>query len=122
MSEERLPSGERKKDILEATLKIIQEEGYTNLAIRKISNKIGVSEAAIYKHFNSKEEILNDLAEWIFEENQLSVDKAENGDQFEILKDILRKKFNILEENQYFTAVLFQDEIFKEYESVKRKI
>ncbi|MBS3790562.1 MAG: TetR/AcrR family transcriptional regulator [Candidatus Thermoplasmatota archaeon] len=121
MSRERLPSDERQGDILEAALKIIQEEGYTNLTIRKISGEIGVSEAAIYKHFNSKEEILNDLATWIFEKNQIDVDEEEKSDEFEVLKQIIREKFNILEENPYFTAVLFQDELFREYDSIKEK-
>ncbi|MEF8832565.1 MAG: TetR/AcrR family transcriptional regulator [Candidatus Thermoplasmatota archaeon] len=119
MTRQRLSTDERQKDILEATLKIIQEEGYSNLTIRKISDEIGVSEAAIYKHFSGKEDILNDLAEWIFEKNQVSVDESE--DEFEILEDIIRNKFNILEENPYFTAVLFQDELFKEYDSVKKQ-
>ncbi|MEF8835464.1 MAG: TetR/AcrR family transcriptional regulator, partial [Candidatus Thermoplasmatota archaeon] len=119
MTRQRLSTDERQKDILEATLKIIQEGGYTNLTIRMISNEIEVSEAAIYKHFSGKEDILNDLAEWIFEKNQVSVDESE--DEFEILEDIIRNKFNILEENPYFTAVLFQDELFKEYDSVKKQ-
>ncbi len=121
MSGERLPSDERQRDVLEAALKIIQEKGYTDLTIRKISNEIGVSEAAIYKHFDSKEEILNDLAIWIFDKDQISVDRKEKRNEFEILKEILREKFKMLEENPAFTAILFQDEIFKEYESVKKQ-
>lgn len=119
MGRKRLPSDERQRDILQATLKIIQEEGYTNLTIRNISDEIGVSEAAIYKHFKGKEEILNDLATWIFEKNQILVDKED--DEFELLKHIMKEKFNILQENPYFTAVLFQDELFREYDSVKKQ-
>lgn len=121
MSRERLPSDERQRDILEAALKIIQEEGYTDLTIRSVSDEIGVSEAAIYKHFNSKEEILNDLATLIFKKNQIDIDEEEKSDEFGVLKQIIRDKFNILEENPYFTAVLFQDELFREYDSVKEQ-
>lgn len=121
MGKKRLPSDERQKDILKATLNIIQEEGYTDLTIRKISDEIGVSEAAIYKHFNCKEDILNDLVKWIFDENQFSVDKEEESDKFDQLEHIMKEKFSILEQNPYFTAVLFQDELLREYSSVKEQ-
>lgn len=120
MNRERLPSDERQKSILQATLKIIQEEGYSNLTIRNISDEVGVSEAAIYKHFKGKEEILNDLSTWIFDKNKVDVGKEED-DGSELLKQIMKDKFNMLQDNPYFTAVLFQDELFREYDSVKKQ-
>ncbi len=121
MAGKRLPSEKRKKTILESTLKIIQEKGYSALTIRKISEEVGVTEAAIYKHFENKEDLLNQLAAWIFDASYLKMDHTEEKDELKILEHIMRKKFSILEKNPDFTAVLFQDELFREYDSVKNQ-
>ena len=49
---------ERKKQILEATIQIIKEEGLDNLSIRKIAQKIEYSPAVVYHYFKNKEDIL----------------------------------------------------------------
>lgn len=121
MAVKRLPSEERKKTILEATLKILQNKGYSSLTIRNISLEIGISEAAIYKHFEDKEDILNQLAAWIFDENDITIDQIQEKDELKTLEHILKRKFSTLEDNPAFTAVLFQDELFREYESVKNQ-
>lgn len=121
MAGNRLSSTERRREVLDATLRIIQEGGYANLTIRGISNEIEVSEAAIYRHFDSKEEILNDLSTRIFEKTRVSIDKDERGDEFKILARAMERKLSILEENPYFTAVLFQEELFREYPTVKEQ-
>ncbi len=110
---------ERQKGILNASLQILQNEAYTNLTIRNISEKIGLSEAAIYKHFDSKEELVRTLVEWIVKENEASLNFSEEANEFDILEAVMKNTFTILEVHPSFTAVLFHDELFREYSSVK---
>ena len=49
---------ERQGEILDASINIISKKGIQNLTIKNISNEIGFSEPAIYRHFESKIEIL----------------------------------------------------------------
>ena len=48
----------RKQQIARAAMEIISEEGLHNLVMVKIAKRVGVTDAAIYKHFRSKDEML----------------------------------------------------------------
>lgn len=53
----------KKRDILEASLKLFAGRGYDAVSVRDVSKAAGVSEAALYKHFKGKAE----MARYIFE-------------------------------------------------------
>ncbi len=48
----------RKEEFLDATMRIVAESGLDNFSMKKVTNKIGVSEALIYKYFPTKEILL----------------------------------------------------------------
>ena len=54
----------RKREIVEASLEIIKEYGIQKLSLKRIANRIGISEQAIYRHFDSKLEILRAIIEY----------------------------------------------------------
>ena len=49
--------GKVKQAILEKALKLITDEGYNKLSMRKIASKLNITAATIYNYFKSKEEI-----------------------------------------------------------------
>ena len=49
---------ERQKEIIEKSIVIIDEKGIQGLTIKNIAKAIGTSEPAIYRHFDSKLDIL----------------------------------------------------------------
>jgi AcrR family transcriptional regulator len=62
----RKPDGKRKKEIIEITRDLIYTKGFSNFTIREIASRAGISEAAIYRHFSSKEELLLKLLDSLF--------------------------------------------------------
>lgn len=62
----RTTTGNRKEQIIEVTRDLIFNRGFSNFTIRTVANEVGVSEAAIYKHFSSKEELLLALLDYLF--------------------------------------------------------
>ncbi len=50
-------ANDTKKRILESALKMFSEKGYDGTNIRELSAELGLSKAAFYKHYESKEEI-----------------------------------------------------------------
>ena len=111
---------ERQKEILNTALKIIHEEGYKDLTVRNIADMINISEPAIYRHFDNKEEIVLSLAEMVFKKNSPEIDTQKFENTRSLLKETLNRQFERLEENPYVTAVLFQSELFREYPKVER--
>jgi len=51
-----------KNAILEAAIKIIKDEGYDNLSMRKIANAIDYTPTAIYSYYKDKAEIVFDIS------------------------------------------------------------
>lgn len=49
----------RKVSFIDATIKIVAQVGLENLRTKQIAAESGMSEATMYTHFGSKEEILN---------------------------------------------------------------
>lgn len=57
---------QRRSQILEAVRDLIFTEGFSNFTIREVASRVGISEAAIYRHFISKEEMMLALLEGMF--------------------------------------------------------
>ena len=51
--------GNLKKDLIENAIQIISENGLEELSLRSLSKQCGVSHNAIYRHFESKEKMID---------------------------------------------------------------
>ena len=54
-------SGETRQRILDVALDLFVEQGYEKTSLREIAERVGVTKAALYYHFQSKEEIVMTL-------------------------------------------------------------
>ncbi len=119
---ERLPTRERKKEITHAALEIINTEGFSSLTIRKIARRNNISEAAIYRHFQSKKEIIDHLCSILFIDNPvISWIQKRRGNPFDLLEKAMEQQLAWIEDNPLFTAILFQEELFLEYPDIREK-
>jgi len=64
----------RQGQIIDAASKLIIEHGSEHVTVRRIAREVGISEAAVYRHFKSKSDILSLLADHI--EDRLLADIA----------------------------------------------
>lgn len=67
-STRRLPRDERISKIMAVTRMMLSERGYDNILTAEVAKRCGISEATIYKYFNSKRDLLILVAEQWFEE------------------------------------------------------
>jgi TetR/AcrR family transcriptional regulator, fatty acid metabolism regulator protein len=54
----RLPGAQRKTQIIEATLRLIAEHGLAGTSMSRIADEVGISNAALYRHFASRDDIV----------------------------------------------------------------
>jgi AcrR family transcriptional regulator len=54
-------SGETRQRILDVALDLFVEQGYEKTSLREIAERVGVTKAALYYHFQSKEDIITTL-------------------------------------------------------------
>ena len=56
-------AGDTKERIMETALELFAEKGYLGTSMNDISKQLGFTKAALYKHYTSKQEILNRIVE-----------------------------------------------------------
>jgi len=71
----RKSGAQRCEQILEVARDLIFAEGFSNFTIREVASRVGISEAAIYRHFKSKEELMLALLEALFAPWREAIDK-----------------------------------------------
>src|SRR5436190_10474825 len=109
------------RSILDAARELFVTEGYQNVSIRKIAERIEYSPAAIYGYFKSKDDIFFALAEEGFRLlHEGGFDGLEALPPLERIRRIFRRLYRFsCEQPQYF-ALMFVDRavprITREYE------
>lgn len=94
----------RKNQIVNAARKLVIKYGSENVTVRRIAGEVGFSEAAIYRHFKSKKDILLVLIESI-EKSLLSDLDADGGTGYQRLENILLNHLSAVEKRK---GVAFQ--------------
>src|SRR5512133_2651980 len=55
------PASSTRQRILDVALELFNEQGYDKTSLREIAKRLGVTKAALYYHFERKEDILLEL-------------------------------------------------------------
>jgi AcrR family transcriptional regulator len=92
----------RQKQIIEAARKLIFKHGSEHVTVRRIAHEVGISEAAIYRHFTSKSNILSFLADYIGDLllSYVTESKEAGGNSLEQLNAILKKQISAVEQKR----------------------
>lgn len=90
----------RQKQIIDAARKTIIKYGSEHVTVKRIAKEVGFSESAIYRHFNSKRDILSLLADHIEDILLGDVTKAtaEGRTPLGILDTVLRSHLSAIEQ------------------------
>ncbi|PHR69538.1 MAG: TetR family transcriptional regulator [Arcobacter sp.] len=59
--------GNLKEELLQEALKIIQEDGVEAVTLQALGNRLGTSRSAIYRHFSSKSDLMDNVMMYGFE-------------------------------------------------------
>lgn len=70
----------KREQILQTALELFANEGYQNTSTSKIACQAGVSEGLIFKHFESKEGLLNDIVNLANDDIRGFIKRLENQD------------------------------------------
>jgi AcrR family transcriptional regulator len=116
---------DRQKEIINAAIQLIAEKGIQQLTIKNLSHKIGIVEGGIYRHFNSKIDIL--LSILVSFENRIGTmgDKfnADSGEDAVVkLQTIFNNTFKNFKTNPALAAVIFSEEIFQNDKKLSQKV
>ena len=106
---------DRQHEIVDAAVDIIARQGIQELTIKKLSKRIGISEPALYRHFENKHAILVAILEFFGEWSRCAV--ADIGESRsppeEKLREVFRRHTRRFAESPSTSGVVFAEEIFK---------
>lgn len=63
-------NGNRKEEIILTTLELVAEKGLAGVSMSMIADKIGIKKPSLYKHFSSKEEIVEAMYQFLRERSK----------------------------------------------------
>ena len=106
---------DRQTEILEVALELINLKGIQGLTLKNISKEIGISEPAIYRHFESKTDILLGVLS-NFKELALTLSemmKNYEAPASEKINFLFSRMLDLFTETPSMVSIIFSEEIFK---------
>ncbi|MBE0662783.1 MAG: TetR/AcrR family transcriptional regulator [Bacteroidales bacterium] len=115
---------QRQQEIIEASIELIAEKGIQGLTMKNISKEIGISEPAIYRHYDNKIEILKSILDYFFNnmKNILESELNSESTAFEKISNIFNRHFKSFSEKPQLLAVIFSEELFRNETSLSNKV
>ncbi len=115
---------ERQIEIINKSINIIATKGIQGLTIKNLSKEIGISEPAIYRHFDSKTDILLSILKNFQEATSFMNEALQEIDDTAIgkIEFMFTKILDIFSQEPAQISVIFSEEIFKNENLLKEKI
>ncbi|MGE0873325.1 MAG: nucleoid occlusion factor SlmA [Burkholderiales bacterium] len=116
--------GERKLEILRALAQMLEAPRWERITTATLAARLGVSEAALYRHFASKAQMYEGLIEFIEQSvftlaNRITQDEADGVRQAEKLVEML---LAFAEKNPGMVRVMCGDALVGEHERLQLRI
>lgn len=115
---------ERQLELIEAAGKILTKTGVKSLTTKNLAKEMGFSEAAIYRHFGSKEKIIIAMLIYIAanmdERYTITLATEENPERK--FKKLFQNQFNYFGANPHFVVAVFADGLLEESDLINQSI
>jgi AcrR family transcriptional regulator len=108
-----MQSSERQKDIVAAVFNLISDQGIQELTIKKIAQAIGVSEPAIYRHFQSKSDILAAVVDEMIAHRNTTFLRVSGTSASTTLASFFTVQAMLFEDMPALTIMLFPEDLFR---------
>jgi len=115
---------DRQLEIVHTSIKLISSKGIQGLTMKNLSKEIGISEPAIYRHYENKIEILVSILDY-FSSTTKTIFFSEvekDGTSLEKIERIFINHFKAFSETPSLVAVIFSEEIFRNEPMLSEKV
>jgi len=114
MRREKLNTEVRQEQIIQAAMNLIASRGLKGLSMAALANRIGLVPSAIYRHFKSKDDIVDMILGVIRERllTNIRITCKETSEPMERLQHILKRHVETLRENRAIPRIIFTEDVF----------
>lgn len=111
MALERLSSANRKRQIAEAALRILASQGSHRLTAMEIARALGITDAALFRHFRDKDEIVAAAITRFEELLEGDIDVTDGGDPLAKLGAFFVRRVDKARAHPEILALAFNDRL-----------
>ncbi|MEA2104207.1 MAG: TetR/AcrR family transcriptional regulator [Candidatus Cloacimonadota bacterium] len=114
---------ERQKQIINVAIKIVADKGIQNLTTKNIAKDLDLSEAALYRHFKNKLEIIKSIISF-FEQKikQMTKTLDSNEKPLSQIKKFVLAHFKIFRDYPEMAQVMFSESNFQNEANLKEQV
>lgn len=114
----------RQLEIIEAAGKILTSSGVSGLTIKNLAKEMKFSESAIYRHFESKEEIIIAMLDYLSETmDELLKNSIRSNDKPEVkFKSVFQNLIDFFIKNPQFVVAVFSDGLMEESQRINQNL
>lgn len=124
MSTQKVHTEIRQEQLVQAALKLIASEGPKTLSVARVARRIGLVPSAVYRHFESKSDLLDAVLDLIRGRLHSNVSAVceQTADPLERLRRLLMAHIQVIRENEGILRVIFSEEIHRGRPDQKAKV
>jgi AcrR family transcriptional regulator len=111
---EKLDTEIRQEQIAQAALAVVAQHGLQKLNVARVARRIGLVPSAIYRHFRSKDDIIDAVLHLVRERllDNVNAVSAEAADPVEQLHRLLLRHVRLIRENHALPRIVFSEEVY----------
>ncbi|WP_426091433.1 TetR/AcrR family transcriptional regulator [Flavobacterium sp. DSR3-2] len=115
---------DKQLEIIKATGNILTSSGVSGLTIKKLAAAMQFSESAIYRHFESKEEIIYALLDFLATnmDERLTASCSIKENQKEQFVRLFQNQYSFFKQNPHFVVAVFSDGLMEESQRINEMI
>ncbi len=124
MSIERINTEKRQEQIAEAALNLIATGGVASLNMADLARCIGIVPSAIYRHFESKDKVLDAVLDLLQKRllGNVEIVRRQASEPLEQLKRLLALHIRLILDYQALPRLIFSGDIYAGHPERKKKI
>jgi len=120
----RLSTHIRKDQLIRGVLNVIARDGMKHLSVARVSREVGLVPSALYRHFHSKDEMLDAVLEYIQERIQNNFREVceQTEDPLERIHRFLIRQLKLIHESPALPTVVFSQGLFSDVNDRRQKM
>lgn len=124
MATEKLETEIRQEQITQAALGLVAAKGVAELSIAGVARRVGLVPSAIYRHFKSKDEVLDATILHIRQQlaNNVRTARTSKSDPVECLHHLLKLHVDLIRENRGILHIVFSESVYSGRPRRKRRM
>ncbi|WP_348797900.1 TetR/AcrR family transcriptional regulator [Flavobacterium adhaerens] len=117
-------TSKRQQEIIESAGKLLMEKGIKGLTTKNLAHEMNFSESAIYRHFESKEQIVITMLTFLANnmDERLSQNTISNENSETKFIKLFQNQFTFFNANPHFLVAVFSDGLWEESNKINEAI